>query len=244
MPSTRTSIFGSSLSASSVAAAASSSVWVGRYRLKKPASAAAPWNRKRLSRPALLSSCSVGTQRSSARLMQTLDHLSGFCASAWKNATGLLPPDTTSVAVPCRLLSMAALKRSATWSASALASSSGLSNSRAVRPAGNSSSHIAIPGPPVTSNQGNGAHRPPGACCVRFGRIARLLPACDQLVAPLPRVLDLIFADKQVLIATHDLQQQPLVGVRNTGAAVGIGEAQLQRIAAQLHAFIEPLILG
>jgi hypothetical protein len=53
----------------------------------------------RFSRPALLSACSTGTQRSSARLTVTFDQ----SRPAWPGAgktTGLRPPDTTSVACP------------------------------------------------------------------------------------------------------------------------------------------------
>src|SRR5690349_24061183 len=242
MPSTSTSITGNSESNRSACSAACSRLALALYRLRNCALAAGPCNRYFLSRPALLSACSTGTQRSSARLITTLDQSSACLARCWKNATGLRPPDTTSVAVPWT--SIASLNCLATFSARLSASSTGLLNAWARTPCGSFKSDIAIPRPPVPREQSNGAHRPPGPGRVRLGRITGFFPPGDQLVTPLPRGFDFIFTDKQVLIAAHHFQQQPLVGIGNPCAAPGVGKIQLQWTAAQLHALVQALFLG
>ncbi|MCY1444586.1 hypothetical protein D9M71_610660 [compost metagenome] len=126
MPSTSTSIGGSSAKAWSALSAAASRFSACWYRPTKRALAASPFNRWRASRPALLSACSTGTQRSSARLTMTLAQSRRSLASFSRNGTGLRPPDNTTQA--CPLAAIAARRRSATsWAKdtdSALASAS------------------------------------------------------------------------------------------------------------------------
>src|SRR5690606_22992186 len=153
-------------------------------------------------------------------LTNTCAQGSDCCARASKKATGLRPPDTTRVALP--RASMAWRNAPATRRANASASCPASAWLQAMTPCGSSSSEIPIPVPPVTGNQGHGGHRPPASGCIGFRRLTETLPAGNQLVAPLPGMLDFVLAHKQVLIAAHHFQQQTFVGIGNPFTAVGI----------------------
>src|SRR6218665_1378532 len=228
MPSTSTSIgSGNSVRARLAPATEASSETGLRYRPIKWARAASPLSRWRLTSASLLSLCSTGTQRSSARLTTMRDHSRWWVASASRNATGLRPPDNTRLA---KSRSRKALvSAAATQVARSMACCLAEACSSTCTPVGNCSSEIAIPGPPITGNQRHRRHRSPGTGRVRLGWVTELFPAGNQLVAPQPGVLDLVFAHEQVLVALGDFQQQPLVGIGDARAFVGFGKIQLQR---------------
>src|SRR5690606_23683553 len=185
---------------------------------------------------------STGTQRSSARLTVTLAQSRFSLASFSRNGTGLRPPDSTRQAWP--LPAMAARRRSATSWARVAARVLASARSCTFTVSGSFSSDIPIPRPPVARYQCNRAHRAPRARRVWLGRITRIPPAGDQLVAPLPGILDFVLAHEQVLVAAHHFEQQALVGIRNPRAAPGVGKSQLQRATAQLHAIDQAQRLG
>src|SRR5690554_3952909 len=231
-------------SASSALTCSSPSVGVapGCLSDKNRADAARFCNRLSLTRRVLLASSFSSTQRSSASTTSTLLQSSPLTERARKKGKGVEPPETTRLALGACFRRH--IKNSATVSVRLKATSSEVSPDRSLTPSGRLRSDIFIPVPPVPGYHGNGGNRAPGSSGVSLGRLTAVCPVLDNLIHPAPGIFHFVPANKQVLVALHNLPKQTLVGIRNTFCIEGFRKGEFQRPLTQAHALVEPLVFG